>query len=382
MTRRDGLLDLLDSVFLGELSGGRKRVIFFNMDNLSDYNHNWRQYQGARKKRRGWKLIFIILVLILGLVFIFGAKITSTFSRIYTIDGNSGGELPIEENFEPFYDKNRLNVLILGIRGIDDPNGGLLTDSIIVASFKKDTNQTALISIPRDLYVKIPGVSKKEKINAAYAIGGLPLAKRTVEIVSGLAIDYSASVNFRAFEEFIDAIGGITINLDKYFHEGEQWANYPEHISEENLKYWAVNDETGKWQFTLPAGENWLDGETALYYVRARLQTSDFDRAKRQQQIILAAKDKLLSLGVLANPFRAYKLLDILGDNIKTDADSGAVKKLLNLAGDAAIVKQVVLDTSEGGLLIENNIDGAFVLLPASGNYDAIRESAKNIFQD
>lgn len=332
-------------------------------------------------RQDGRKLFFLILVLILGLVFIFGAKITSTFSRIYTINNADGDRLPIEDDFKPFYDKNRLNFLILGIRGIDDPNGGLLSDSIILVSVKKDTKEVALISIPRDLYVTIPGTATKEKINAAYAIGGLPLAKRIVEQVSGLAVDYSASVNFKAFEEFIDAIGGITLNFKKPFYEGEQWANFPDRLQKENQKYWAINEETGKWQFYLPAGENWLDGETALYYARARLQTSDFDRARRQQEIIAAAKDKMLSLGVLANPFRAYKLLDVLGDNVRTDADSRAIKDFLGLAREAAIVRQLVFDTSEGGFLKEDHIGGSFVLLPSSGNYDAIREAAKNIFE-
>lgn len=347
---------------------------FYNRDNFLQDRE--KAFRGRGRRRRAF---FFILIVVLGFGLVFGTKISSTFSRIYTID--SGGDFSTEEEFRPFSDKNRLNVLILGIRGADDPNGGLLTDSIILASVKKDTGETALISFPRDLYVEIPGTAREEKINAAYAIGGLPLARRTLEFVSGLEIDYVASVNFQAFEEFIDAIGGITINLDRDFREGEQWANYPERVKEESRRYWIVNEATGKWQFFLPRGENWLNGEAALYYARARLETSDFDRARRQQQMILAAKDKLLSLGVLANPFRAYKLLDILKDNIRTSADSVAIVNLIKIASEADVVRQFVFDTTEAGLLKEDRLGESFVLLPVSGGYGEIREKTKNIFE-
>ena len=347
------------------------------MINKQQYNYNqgdFEQEEHYLEEERPSKIkrfffVFFVLVFLGGLIALFAFKTGFTFSQI-TINNNGGGKLPIEQ---PIQDKDpdRVNILLLGIRGEDDPHGGLLADSLMLVSIKKSTGQVALISIPRDLYITIPGTALHEKINAVYAYGekikrgsgGILYCKVVVSEISGLYIDYAISVNFEAFKETIDAIGGIDIYLDKPFVEDKQFTN--EII------------------LNLPAGKNHLDGTTALYYVRSRYTTSDFDRMKRQQQVLLAVKERALSLGVLANPVKIYNLLGILGRNVRTDMGMPEIQEMIRLAStaDTDNIITKVFDTSAEGLLYSARADnGAYILLPVGGSYEKIRAVCRNIF--
>jgi LCP family protein required for cell wall assembly len=280
------------------------------------------------------------------------------------------GTSPIDEVRNDKLD--RLNILLLGLRGVDDPNGGLLTDTMMVVSLKPKTNEVALISVPRDLYVSLPNSQTKGKINEAYAYGykngewkgGLKASKQEIEEVTGLDIHYVVSVDFTAFKEIIDTMGGVTVHLDKPFSEN-------------------VPFEEGT--ISLPAGDNTLSGQKALLYSRARYSSSDFDRAKRQQQVLVAVKDKALSLGILSNPVKIVSILDSLGNHVRTDAELWEIKELAEMFRnvDGTKAKRKVFDTSEEGLLNQSHsAAGAYILLPDGGNYDKMHEACRNIFGD
>lgn len=289
--------------------------------------------------------------------------------------GDNFNILPVEESDSPIdqvrNDKlDRLNILLLGLRGVDDPNGGLLTDTMMVISYKPKTNEVALISVPRDLYVTLPNSENKGKINEAYADGykkdgwkgGLKYSKQEIETVTGLDIHYVMSVDFTAFKEIIDTLGGITIYLDKPFVE-------------------SVPFEEG--YISLPAGSNTLNGQKALLYSRARYSSSDFDRAKRQQQVLVAVKDKALNLGILSNPVKLVAILDSLGAHVRTDAELWEIKEMAEIfrSANTSDIKRKVFDTSEEGLLYQSHSSaGAYILLPDGGNYDQIHEACANIF--
>jgi len=275
----------------------------------------------------------------------------------------------------PPKDEDRINALLLGIRGEGDPDGGFLTDGIMVVSFKKSTGQIALISIPRDLYLQMPGETGYEKVNAAYVIGfkkydnGLDYAKKTIAYITGLYIDYAAVINFDAFKDIIELLGGITIHLDEPFIEDKQW----------------LCDEKGEncQPFRLEAGEQILNGETALLYVRSRFSSNDFDRARRQQQVLGSLKDKILSLGILADPLKISGILDVLSKNVKTDISPWEVPKLIETAKTAQTdnIIRKVFENSEQGLLYQTIINRIYVLLPTEGNFSKIRETCQTIFQ-
>jgi len=296
-----------------------------------------------------------------------------TFSQMSVDEDNPAAVLPLgEKAFTPTPDNDRLNILLLGLRGEDDPNGGALTDSIMIFSFKKSTGQTALISIPRDLYVEIPGMNgKKEKINFAYAhgydkngvAGGLYLSKIAVSRVSGLFINQAIVVNHEAFREIVDILGGIDVYLEAPFQEKSQFAK-------EIL-------------IDLPAGKNHLDGATALYFVRSRFSTSDFDRARRQQKVLLAIKDKALSLGFLTNPGKIFQVLESLGRNVKTDISFSDISSFITIAQkiDTNKVIHKVFDTTPDGLLYATHSEnGAYILLPVKGDFSQIQQACQRIF--
>jgi len=337
-------------------------------------------YSKPKKKRRSWLIIFILILAGLFLIFLF--KTSFTISQVIEWTG-ADNILPFAKELPPLpeNDPNRTNILLLGMRGIQDPGDGkLLSDAIILASIKKDTGQVALISIPRDLYATIYCTLEDKKINFAYAQGGLDCAKKTIAIVTGLYVDYAVSVNFQALTQGIDALGGIDVYLAKAFEEDFQWSNEG---SEQN-EHWFIKEIEGeqRWVFHVATGTNHLDGQTALYYVRSRYSTDDFDRMRRQNQVLMAIKEKALSLGVLANPVKIYNILDILGKNVRTDMGLTDIGNLISMISniDKDNVKKIFFDISPGGLLYHTFIDEEYVLLPIGDNYDKIQEACRDIF--
>lgn len=315
----------------------------------------------------------------------------------------------------------RINVLLLGMRGEDLPGGGLLADTIIVASLKPQENKISMISIPRDFYVDNPVWGNKTKINAVYAAGeengkkeGLAQMEKVVGDITGLPIDYGASINFSGFKQLVDAIGGMDINLEKPFEEPLQfneakacdayvftvptgqydtkkvkvyWPGTTTVKRERIIKQYPLctnpNLECGG-DFSLPAGQQTLTGAQALCYVRSRVTTSDFERAKRQQVVLGLIKQKLLSVGTLSDFGKLNGIADSLGDNVRSDMQPWELKKLYDLYTGMQNPQtfQRVLENSEEGLLYNppETKESGYILLPIGDNYDKIREMAQNIF--
>ena len=273
---------------------------------------------------------------------------------------------PEEEN-DPNYvmpeeEKDRIDILVLGIRGGDDPdaeNGGpYLTDTIMIFSYDKSTGKSSIVSIPRDLYIRI--YKKREKINSAYAEAlarkeDLDYVKKLVSQISGVYIDHAVVIDFSSFEKIIDAVGGVDIVLDRPFSEKNQWG----------------------YEFKLPAGPNHLNGQNALYYARSRYSTNDFDRARRQQQIIFALKDRVLKINFLSDPAKAFSIFNTVKNNTETDIGLWDMKGLIDLAGklDGKTTHYII---STENLLYQTELYGTYILLPNGDNFDGI----KKLFQE
>ena len=342
-----------------------------------------RKEEDSRKKRFYKRRWFKVLAVIVLLVAATGGwamyKTGTTLSKISTKDGFLNAlwkSIPgVGSDQLQGQKEGRINVLLLGMRGDNMPGGGLLADTIMVASVKPQENKVALISIPRDLYVQIPGTSNYSKINAVHAVmeekgegKGMEAMKQIVSEVTGLPIHYVVRIDFKGFKELVDAVNGVDIYLDQPFSEPKQFEGED-----------ALN-------FSLPAGKNHLDGQKSLFFVRARYASSDFERAKRQQQVLLALKDKLLSLGTLADFSKVNNILNILGDDVRADMDVTEMKSFFDLANQAhdPQIRQKVFDTSAEGLLYDSKADTpegkTYILLPVGGNYDKIHEACRNIF--
>jgi LCP family protein required for cell wall assembly len=246
----------------------------------------------------------------------------------------------------------------------------------MVASFDTKNNKVGLISVPRDLYVQIPGTNERAKLNSVYSHWesggrgqGLEKMEDMMETITGLKIDRGVAVNFDGFKKLIDAVGGIDVRMPKGFAETQQFVE---------------GKECGG-EFTLPIGTNHLNGEKALCYARARVQTNDFDRSKRQQTVLKALKDKMVSLGTLADFGKLNNILNIAGENVKTDLAPEEMKGFYDQYSNMkeADIVQRVFENSDKGLLTVPNIAGAgYILVPRAGedNYSQLQDASRNIF--
>lgn len=319
----------------------------------------------------------------LGVALIFGARFTqalqfentpiSFFEGIRLI-GSSVFAHPEEVKG---YQDGRVNILLMGRAGKRYP-GKNLTDTVMVLSLETQSKKAALLSLPRDLLAPISETNNSVKINTLYQYGllsgdGAELIKKSVGTITGLPIHYFATIDFDGFEKVIDTLGGIHVEVLRDIRD----TRYPG----PNYSY-----ET----FELRKGWQMLDGKTALKYARMRHDDpeGDFGRAKRQQQILQAVREKTLSLPTILNPVILTGLLEDLGESVDTDITPEVARSLLPLVEkiDAKTVTTVVVDAwKKESLLRVVHIDTptgrAFALSPRSGTWQEVRSLSKNIFE-
>jgi len=378
--------------------------------------HNYDGYTKKRLYKRVWfRIIVAIIVILIIAGGVFAWKTGSIVNKI-----SEGGlfnsivhSIPGVKNELKGESEGRINVLLLGMRGENIPGGGLLADTIMVLSIEPKENKVAMISVPRDLYVTVPGTSDKQKINAVNSYGeqkgkgqGLEDMKTVVSEVLGIPIHYAVSINFEGFKQLVDAVGGIEITLKEPFSEPLQFEEAqvcdPNVFTIPTGKYQIKKDnKTGKivaqyplctnpqkecgGEFNLPAGKQTLDGSQALCYVRSRKTSSDFERAKKQQVILQLLKDKLTSAGTLTDFNKVNGILNALGDNVRSDMQAWEMKRFYDIYSGMANfqIYQRVLEDSEEGLLYhptDTAKEVGYILLPRGDSYDRIHEMANNIF--
>lgn len=268
----------------------------------------------------------------------------------------------------------RINFLLLGMGGAGH-DGAYLTDTIILASFEPKEKKVSMISIPRDLAVPLSGYGWR-KINSinAYAeaenrgSGGAATIAAVGEVLD-IPIHYYIRADFQGFETLINKLGGVSVYVEKSFVDYQ----YP------------TDDE--KYQtLTFPEGWQTMDGDTALKFVRSRHGTngeaSDFARSRRQQKILVALKEKILSFSTLLNPIKIQSVFDAVKNSIDTNMEMWEIVRMSHLARDLDTEKIIhqVLSADQDGLLVAANIDGAYVLEPRAGNFSEIQFLIKNIF--
>ncbi len=192
-----------------------------------------KEREGATKKRfyktKKFKTFAVVLILILAIAGYFAWKTGFILNKISGSHGSALGSL-LGGGTAPASQEGRVNILLLGMRGADDPHGGLLADSIMVASFDTKNNRVAMISVPRDVYVKIPETNDRGKLNSVYSYWqsggrnqGTPKMEEMMQTITGLKIDHAVVINFAGFQKLIDAVGGVDINLPKAFYETKQF---------------------------------------------------------------------------------------------------------------------------------------------------------------
>lgn len=278
---------------------------------------------------------------------------------------------------------DRINILLLGMGG-EGHDGAFLTDTIILASLKPSTKEASLISFPRDLVSPTNGWRKINSINA-FAEANEPGSgsQKVIEEMSELLninIDYYVRLDFNGFAKIIDEIGGIEIEVENSFSD----YMYPIEGQENNPNYYARFEH-----LRFEAGKQTMNGKTALKYARSRkgtgLEGSDYARARRQQLVIEAVKNKLLSAGTLLNPVTLSKLANQLNKNVSTNLEIWEVLRLWDLGKDIEkenLINFVLNDAPDNYLISSRGEDGAFILVPKSGNFSDIRNLVKDIFPE
>jgi len=258
---------------------------------------------------------------------------------------------------------SRTNIALLGIGG-QGHEGGELTDSILVASVHHDTKKITLISIPRDIYLN----TARAKINSIYYYGekaepgtGLATLKTSLTEVIGLPIHYALLIDFSGFIKAIDAVGGITVTVDRTFDDYKYPIPGMENAEPESSRYEHLHFE---------AGTQKMDGVTALKYVRSRHalgdEGTDFARSARQQKVIRAFIGSLISRDTVFNSARITTLKTALNDSIKTDINESLISSFTKL-GLSLNYDEIKSVTIESLLYNPKNLapyGGAWVLIP------------------
>lgn len=267
-------------------------------------------------------------------------------------------ELPIigrpalyPENAPDWSQKERVNILLLGVDQLPREEGPWRSDTMIVVTVDPKSMTAGMLSVPRDLYVEIPAYGE-QRINMAHFWGdaydypgeGPALAMKTVEYNLGIPIHYYIRVNYQGFREIIDYLGGITVN-----------------VPEEIWDYRYPDGHYGYMTIHIPAGEQVMNGRRALQYVRTRHAGTDFDRLRRQQQVLMAIRDKALSLELIP---KIPTLAGTMGHTVKTNLQLREVIALGQIATQihAEDIRFAVIDeTMTVPIVLEN---GADVLFP------------------
>lgn len=229
-----------------------------------------------KEKKRYFQIVILILLLVVCLACLYLLNIFPFGSDILAYD--------------------RLNILAVGTDSVES-NGR--ADTIFVLSFSPKTKDTILFSVPRDTRVMIPGKGM-DKINHAFAYGGVDLLEETIENFLGLSIHHFGVIDFEGFKYIIDALGGIKINVEKDMY---------------------YVDRAGSLTINLHSGEQLLDGQKALDYVRFRYdQMGDLGRIKRQQNLVYAIIDKVMNFDSMSKiPNIIANLIEYINTNMKTN---------------------------------------------------------------
>lgn len=348
---------MLDEPIVLELIESRKRKTRF-----------WQRHSKLKKGLKRTALASMILVLAGGTYF--GYKLYHTQKKVLAGGGKAAAVCTDDVDVSQLKNEgdSRINVLLLGIGG-PGHDGANLTDTILLASIDPINDKAVLLSVPRDLWVRVPG-GGSHKINAAYANAveqskaktqagqqsdGITQLDKTLQpVLDGVKIHYHVLLDFSAFKQMVDALGGVTVNV-------------PETLYDPTIAW-----ENKRNPYIARKGQQTFNGQRALLYVRSRETSSDFARGERQRLIIAAVKQKAFSVGTFSNPFKVSSLLDSLGQNVYTDFSSSDIKCMYKQMATIASSSMQSLDMVEppNNFLTTANIRGLSVVQPRAGLYD------------
>jgi LCP family protein required for cell wall assembly len=325
-----------------------------------------------KKRRFTWKRLFasIILGTLLFVIFIGAWDARNASAASAKMFGSANLFDVITPTSLKGSDKGRVNVLIVGY-SVDDPGhpGARLTDSILLLSMSTTSHTGYMLSIPRDLYVKIPG-NGSGKINEAYGDGGMELLEQIIEDNFETHIDYYALLNYTAVRDTVNALGGVDVNIQSPDPDGLYDPN--------------ISPADGG-PLKLSNGPQTINGQTALNLTRARgdaynsygFPLADFNRTEHQRQVFTAMKEKL-TWKLILDPRKNGEVFNAFGNNVKTDLQLSEVRPLYKLFNGipAEQLQSISLNKFNNINLLRSYTTpyGQSALIPAEGitDYSAI----------
>ena len=297
------------------------------------------------KKKRTWLRVVGLVVLLLvlsGGVYGYSLyqSVTKTAASIHQPIEREKSEKRVEEL--ELVEKEPFSVLMLGVDEREGDSGR--SDTMIVMTVNPNTNSVKMLSIPRDTRTEIIGRGFEDKINHAYAFGGVEMSMDTVENFLDIPIDYYLQINMEGFKDIVDAVGGVTVTNDLDF------------------TYGGVH---------FPKSEVTLDGEKALLYSRMRYEDprGDFGRQLRQRQIIQAVLKEGASISTLTN---YGDIFTALSNNIKTNLTFDEMLDIQKHYKSA--VKDIEQITVKGS---GTKIDSIYYLMVATEEQERIQSELK-----
>ncbi|HDR8174985.1 LCP family protein [Bacillus cereus] len=316
------------------------------------------QNSRIKKKRRRKLFFFLIFAFLFGSI---GVYVLNSYSSLMGMYSGFTREKSDLRNEDVEITKEPFTILIMGIEdyATDGQNGR--TDSLMFATVNPKTKKISLMSIPRDSRVPIVGKGKEDKINAAHAYGGEEMAIKTVEGFLKVPVDHYIKIDFQGFKGIVDAVGGVTVDVP--------------------FDFWERSDVDYYKKIQFKQGQQNLNGEEALAYVRMRKQdpNGDYGRAARQRQLLAAVAQKLNSTSTV---FKIKDLTAVVGKYIKTDIPISDGLALYNkLSGfDPSTIQTLKLEGED------KKIGGIYYFLPDPISVETVRneiekelgEKAKN----
>ena len=357
--------------------GKRKRGLFGKKDKSQ------RPKLPLKKKIKRVAIVLSVLLVLGGGYFAY--KFLTTSGKIFK--GNPIAAIfneakPLKEDAN-----GQSNILLFGTSE-DDPGhpGANLTDSIMMLSVNQKRKDAYVVSIPRDLYVDYGQACNsgyKGRVNEVYNCGagnganeeaGAAFLQKKVGEIFGVDVQYYAHVNYTVLRQAVDAVGGITVNIESDDSRG---------ILDRNFDWDCPKGVYSCYNVRYANGPANLNGKQALYLARARgdgaitygLSRSNPDRQDNQRKILIALKDKAVSAGVLTNPVAVNNLLDALGDNLRTNFATDEIKTLMDLGKNvpSASITSWSLEDPERPLATAS-CNGMVCPNAGAGNYAAIQK--------
>lgn len=273
------------------------------------------------------------------------------------------------------------NFLIMGVAG-ENHSGSDLTDTLIFVSVNNQTGETLMLSLPRDIWVE----PLRTKLNSVYHYQGIEGSKKAVAEILDQEINHTVLLDFNVFTQAVDYLGGVEVEVERTFDDYQ----YPIAGKENDL---CDGDQEYKCRYQdlhFEAGKQWMDGDTALKYVRSRYaegeEGTDFARSQRQQRLLLAIKQKVLTPKFLFQPKKTIGLIRLVTDNIQTDIRPDLYLDLLKTALRVRGSKIESLVLNDGYLINPANnkqkYDNQWVLVPASGDWAEIHQYISSLIKN